>query len=212
MKLSVICSGGGATVQYAVRVWQQAGRPLDLMMITDRKCQAEDVAAELSLRHERIAEKDATAFSKRAYQMCNDENIGACLLLFSRMVTADLFGKMQVFNIHPSLLPEYPGFKAVERAYSAKHGRLGATLHKVDETMDGGEIVAQLGHPMNHSIGLDDWLRVSFSQKVYLTLLWFEMTLGYCANEVPQLSVELERLFSCFVMSEAIEWQVQQKV
>lgn len=212
MKLAVVCSGGGATVQYAVRIWQQASRPLDLFMVTDRKCQAEDVAAAFSLRHERITEKDATVFSQRAYQMCNDKNIGACLLLFSRMVTADLFEKMPVFNIHPSLLPEYPGFKAVERAYASKNGRLGATLHKVDETMDGGEIVAQLGHVMNHSVGLNDWLRVSFAQKVYLTLLWFEMTLGYYAGGAPQLSVELKHLFSGFIMSEAIEWQVQQEV
>lgn len=49
----------------------------------------------------------------------------------------------QVVNIHPSLLPQYPGTHALERAFADQVTELGVTLHCVDEGMDTGPILAQ---------------------------------------------------------------------
>lgn len=48
-----------------------------------------------------------------------------------------------IFNLHLSLLPLHKGFGAIEAAYRANDARYGATIHRVDESTDGGEIVAQ---------------------------------------------------------------------
>lgn len=50
----------------------------------------------------------------------------------------------RIVNIHPSLLPDFPGLHAYERAYEAKHPRCGATVHFVDEGMDTGAIIDQI--------------------------------------------------------------------
>lgn len=47
-----------------------------------------------------------------------------------------------IFNVHPSLLPKYPGLKSVERAISDR-ADIGVTVHKVIADVDAGETVAQ---------------------------------------------------------------------
>jgi len=48
-----------------------------------------------------------------------------------------------VLNVHPSLLPEFRGLRAVERALEAGVGETGVTVHFMVEEVDAGPIVAQ---------------------------------------------------------------------
>jgi phosphoribosylglycinamide formyltransferase-1 len=56
----------------------------------------------------------------------------------------------RVLNLHPSLLPAFPGSNAIEDAYSARVAETGVTVHLVDEILDGGPIVAQARLPVNY--------------------------------------------------------------
>lgn len=49
----------------------------------------------------------------------------------------------RIINIHPSLLPKYPGLEAWKKALAAGESVTGCTVHYVDETIDGGEMIAQ---------------------------------------------------------------------
>ncbi|MEM7698191.1 MAG: phosphoribosylglycinamide formyltransferase [Verrucomicrobiota bacterium] len=49
----------------------------------------------------------------------------------------------RVLNIHPSLLPEYPGLRAVERALESGANETGTTIHLVDAGIDTGKILRQ---------------------------------------------------------------------
>ncbi|MCX7901512.1 MAG: formyltransferase family protein [Burkholderiaceae bacterium] len=49
----------------------------------------------------------------------------------------------RLFNLHPSLLPAYPGLRAIERAFAAGETHFGATIHWVDEGCDTGAHIAQ---------------------------------------------------------------------
>ena len=49
----------------------------------------------------------------------------------------------RLVNVHPSLLPGYPGKDSIERAFDAGEPMLGVTIHYVDEGMDTGPIIAQ---------------------------------------------------------------------
>lgn len=70
---------------------------------------------------------------------------------FMRIISADFLkalahrhqGRAQVVNIHPSLLPAYPGTQSIERAFADKVSECGVTIHYVDEGMDTGPILAQ---------------------------------------------------------------------
>ena len=54
----------------------------------------------------------------------------------------------RVLNIHPSLLPSFPGLDAQRQALEHGVKFTGCTVHFVDETLDGGPIVAQRAVPV----------------------------------------------------------------
>ncbi len=49
----------------------------------------------------------------------------------------------RIVNIHPSLLPAYPGLHAYEKAFAANELKVGATVHLVDQGMDTGPVILQ---------------------------------------------------------------------
>lgn len=66
------------------------------------------------------------------------------LLGFMKIVPADFVDqwKSQIWNLHPSLLPDFPGLEAIEKSYEAG-GCMGVTLHEVTPEMDAGPVILQ---------------------------------------------------------------------
>jgi len=62
-----------------------------------------------------------------------------------RMIKAPLLEAFprRIINIHPSLLPAFPGLEAWRQALAAGAKETGCTVHYVDAGMDSGEIIAQ---------------------------------------------------------------------
>jgi phosphoribosylglycinamide formyltransferase 1 len=54
----------------------------------------------------------------------------------------------RIINIHPSLLPKFPGLEAWRQALAAGESVTGCTVHFVDEGMDSGDIIAQAQVPV----------------------------------------------------------------
>jgi phosphoribosylglycinamide formyltransferase 1 len=49
----------------------------------------------------------------------------------------------RIVNVHPSLLPEFPGARAIDEALAAGVETTGVTVHLVDEGLDTGAVIAQ---------------------------------------------------------------------
>ena len=49
----------------------------------------------------------------------------------------------QIVNVHPSLLPQFPGTQAIEQALEAGVAETGVTVHYVDEGVDTGPVIRQ---------------------------------------------------------------------
>jgi phosphoribosylglycinamide formyltransferase 1 len=67
-----------------------------------------------------------------------------------RMIKAPLLDAFpgRIINIHPSLLPKFPGLQAWKQALDAGETETGCTVHYVDDGMDSGPIIAQQSVPI----------------------------------------------------------------
>ena len=73
-----------------------------------------------------------------------------CLAGYMRLLSPcfiDAF-RMRIINIHPSLLPSFPGLDAQRQALEHGVKVSGCTVHFVDESLDGGPIIAQRAVPV----------------------------------------------------------------
>ena len=73
-----------------------------------------------------------------------------CLAGFMRLLTAEFCRAfpMRALNIHPSLLPAFPGIDAQKQALEHGVKISGCTVHFVDERLDAGPIVLQAAVPV----------------------------------------------------------------
>lgn len=62
---------------------------------------------------------------------------------FMRILSAEFVRRWPILNVHPSLLPAFPGAHAVEEALAWGVKVTGVTVHFIDEQVDHGPIVAQ---------------------------------------------------------------------
>ncbi len=90
----------------------------------------------------------------------------ACLAGYMRIVTSDFLrfffdeerGYARVINIHPSLLPRFPGLDAYGQAFASGESESGITVHLVDEKMDHGPILLQKSFPRNEDDDLEAFM------------------------------------------------------
>ena len=85
-------------------------------------------------------------FDRAILARVQQENIDLIILAgFMRILTSELIRPYQgrMLNIHPSLLPKYPGLNTHQRALDAKDTMAGATVHFVIEELDAGPAVLQ---------------------------------------------------------------------
>ena len=73
-----------------------------------------------------------------------------CLAGYMRLLSAEFIEAFRgrVLNIHPSLLPAFPGLDVHRQALEHGVKWSGCTVHFVDETLDGGPIIAQAAVPV----------------------------------------------------------------
>ena len=74
--------------------------------------------------------------------------------ILSPIMTSAFKGKM--INIHPSLLPKYPGLNTHEQVIANNDAEHGITIHSVSEELDGGPIIAQSKILVHKKQKLDD--------------------------------------------------------
>lgn len=98
---------------------------------------------------------------KRVLQVLHAENIQYIFLAgYMRILSAEFVSQFhnRLINIHPSLLPKFPGLHAYEQAFAAKESHSGVTVHFVDEGVDTGAIIAQAQFPRLDSDSITDFI------------------------------------------------------
>ena len=118
-----------------------------VVVFADRACPALDWAAEQGIETILVPGGDDAVLADTLRAVAPDAVVLAGYLrLVGPAVLAAFEGR--ILNVHPSLLPSFPGLHAVRDALAAGVAVTGVTVHLVDATLDGGPIVAQEAVPV----------------------------------------------------------------
>jgi phosphoribosylglycinamide formyltransferase-1 len=150
-KIAVFASGNGSNFEAIVAAIEQGRLQAEvaLLVVDNPQCHAVEKAK--NHRIEVFAFQPKNYPSKEAYEMEIADLLGQkdikliALAGYMRLIGSVLLSRFskRILNIHPSLLPAFPGLHAIEQAYTYGVKIFGITIHYVDAGMDTGEIVAQ---------------------------------------------------------------------
>lgn len=198
-RLGVIGSSGGSALAAAAECLATVGKEPLWCVVTDRECGISTWAKTHAAATAQIDYVNSRAFSEESHTFFHHEGVSKILLFYTRRVDSPLIDRVETYNIHPSLLPAFPGLGAVRKAMRAGTGNISATLHRVDSALDTGPIVLQTTSAITSSCTLECAERISFVQKAWLTLRWYEMmTAETSAAATSPLSRELCEAFLRF--------------
>ncbi len=74
---------------------------------------------------------------------------------YMHLLTPEFLARFPTINVHPSLLPDFPGMHAIEDALKAGVGETGTTVHFVDEGVDTGPVIFQEAVPIEEGDSVD---------------------------------------------------------
>jgi phosphoribosylglycinamide formyltransferase 1 len=94
-----------------------------------------------------VVEKGTTnqQLSENLYREVHKFQPNIVFLLFNKLLTAEFLdrAKFPIVNIHPSILPAFTGFKAIDKAIAYGSKITGITAHLVDSSIDQGPTIIQ---------------------------------------------------------------------
>ena len=148
-RVAVLISGRGSNLQALIDAKQDAYKiTLVVSNVPDveglERAHRAGVEA-LVIDHKRFG-KDREAFEREIDAALRAHAIDIVALAGFMRVLTPFFVRAwagRLVNIHPSLLPKYPGTKTHERALAAGDAEHGASVHLVVEEVDAGEILGQ---------------------------------------------------------------------
>lgn len=156
LRIAVLASGRGSNLQAIIDAIE-AGR-LDASLTVVVSDRADAQALERARKHGSAAVfvdpkkyPDREAFDRAVLALLAGHRVElVCLAGFMRILTPTFVAayRNRIMNIHPALLPAFPGLHAQRQAleYGAKVS--GATLHFVDEGVDTGPVILQAAVPV----------------------------------------------------------------
>lgn len=155
-RVAILISGGGSNMVALARsmTGDHPARPV-LVLSSDPRAGGLDRAREMGLPVVTVDHRpfgaDRLAFEAavRAALEPHEPDL-LCLAGFLRILSPGFVAawERRILNIHPSLLPLYPGLHTHARALAAGDRDHGCTVHEVTEALDGGPILGQARVPI----------------------------------------------------------------
>ena len=155
-RLAVLISGRGSNMEALARAAQAPDYPAEIVLVASSKAAAAglEAAAALGLPTATVPARDhPTRDSFDAALTAALEAHGAeaiALAGFMRILTPGFIRRWEgrIVNIHPSLLPKYPGLDTHARALASGDAEAGCTVHIVTDALDDGPTLAQARVPI----------------------------------------------------------------
>ena len=167
-RLGILLSGRGSNFEAIARNLAEGTIDAEIPVVISNRPEARglDIARAMGLNAISIPSKNVereTYDAIVAAELKRHHVDLVCLAGFMRLLSAPFIREfpMRILNIHPSLLPAFPGLDAQEQAL--RHGVkiTGCTVHFVNEQLDAGPIIMQAAVPV-----LDDDTAESLSARI----------------------------------------------
>lgn len=150
-KLGVLVSGNGSNLQAILDAIDKGELNGEIAIVISNKPQvyALERASISGITTRYIEEKQGENredYDRKLLEALEDYQIDLVILAgFMRLLSPVFIQKYQgrIMNIHPSLLPAFPGLDAQRQAFDYGVKITGATVHFVDEDLDSGPIIIQ---------------------------------------------------------------------
>ena len=154
-KLGILLSGRGSNFEAIARNVQAGKLPAEIAVVISNKPEAGGLALakEMGLATRIIPSKgkEREAFDREVVAVLREYQVDlVCLAGFMRILSPYFIWEFprRILNIHPALLPSFPGEDAQRKALQHGVKYTGCTVHFVDEGMDTGPIVCQAVIPV----------------------------------------------------------------
>ena len=147
-RVAVGVSGSGSNLRALVAAAGRGSLGGEVVLVfADRACAALDWAAEQGIDTILVPGGDDATLADTLAAVEADVVVLAGYLRLLGPAVLDRFAG-RILNVHPSLLPAFPGLHGARDALAAGVAVTGVTVHLVDATLDGGPIVAQEAVPV----------------------------------------------------------------
>ena len=150
-KVAIFISGRGSNMAALLYASFLPDAAYDVVLVAANDPEAEGLAlaraegvATFALSHKGITRADHDAAMEQA---ARDAGAGYIVLAgYMRILTDEFVSRWEgrMFNIHPSLLPKYPGLHTHQRAIDAGDTHGGVSVHLVTPELDAGEVLGQM--------------------------------------------------------------------
>ncbi len=137
------------------RTFSPGALPCDIGLVFSNRPEAAglQLARELGFPCESIrsAGVERTEFDSQVVDLLRQHRIDwVCLAGYMRLLSGEFVSqfRQRILNIHPSLLPAFPGLDAQYQAFAHGVKVAGCTVHFVDENLDSGPIILQSAVPV----------------------------------------------------------------
>ncbi len=157
VRATVLISGRGSNMVALLRAASDPAFPADIVAVVSNNPDAPGLALARGAGVEALAidskpfGRDRAAHEAAIHAVLAARGVGlVCLAGYMRLLTPFLVGAWagRMMNIHPSLLPAFPGLDTHARALAAGVKLHGCTVHWVTDAMDAGPILAQAAVPV----------------------------------------------------------------
>lgn len=155
-RLGILISGRGSNLQSIIDSTREGSLDAEIAAVISNRADAPGLlrAREAGIEALHIGAKgfsDKDEYDRRLVDVLRGRGVDlVCLAGFMRLVAAPMLDAFpqRILNIHPSLLPAFPGLDAQRQALAHGVKISGATVHFVTHELDGGPIVLQAAVPV----------------------------------------------------------------
>jgi formyltetrahydrofolate-dependent phosphoribosylglycinamide formyltransferase len=156
MRAAIMISGGGSNMAALIEAARTPGYPIDFVGVVSDNQHAGGLAGAEAAGVPAVAFERKLFPSKAAHEAAILAHLAGldldliCLAGYMRVLSADFIAawRGRIVNIHPSLLPLYPGLHTHQRAIDAGARLAGCSVHYVTEGVDDGPLIAQAAVPV----------------------------------------------------------------